>query len=39
MRFIEHFVPIKDSMGEITAVLEVFIATAERRPPKRGKQV
>lgn len=37
--FIEHFVPIKDSMGEIVAVLEVFIATSERRQPtKRGKR-
>jgi len=28
--FIEHFVPVKDSMGEIAAVLEVFAATAGR---------
>lgn len=28
--FIEHFVPVRDSMGEIAAVLEVFIATKER---------
>jgi len=25
--FVEHFVPVKDSMGEIAAVLEVFAAT------------
>jgi hypothetical protein len=30
--FIEYFVPVRDSMGEIAAVLEVFIATSERRP-------
>jgi len=28
--FVELFVPIKDSMGETAAVLEVFIATPER---------
>jgi hypothetical protein len=28
--FVELFVPIKDSMGEVSAVLEVFIATTER---------
>ena len=30
--FIEYFVPVRDSMGEIAAVLEVFIATSEQRP-------
>jgi hypothetical protein len=35
--FIELFVPIKDSMGAIAAVLEVFIATPERAQfPKRS---
>jgi len=29
--FIEHFVPVKDSMGEIAAVLEVFIAAGAGR--------
>ena len=29
--FIEHFVPVKDSMGEIAAVLEVFIAAGAAR--------
>jgi len=28
--FIEYFVPVKDSVGAIAAVLEVFIATSER---------
>jgi len=29
--FVEHFVPIRDSMGEIAAVLEVFIAAGAGR--------
>ena len=35
--FIECFVPVKDSMGTITAVLEVFIVTSERRRPARRR--
>ena len=29
--FVEHFVPVKDSMGEVAAVLEVFIAAGGGR--------
>jgi hypothetical protein len=29
--FVEHFVPVRDSMGEVAAVLEVFIAAGAGR--------